>query len=198
VRVTVAVELAVTLDDLLAHLGTGGLTPFGVGRIEDVKKDVTRRLPTHGLDAYYKSRIAWEADLRRAENAIRRKEGLRDVGDEWASQALLFSLVRQIERGAKREHSPTWLRPQRFDVYVPRLKLAIEYQGAQHYEPVDFFGGADALRKRQELDVRKRELSARHGVRLIEWRHDTPIDRDAVRALLNEAALPSYAGADEA
>lgn len=188
VRVALAVELPITLDDLVAHLGTGSLSPFGVGRIEDVKQHLSRRLPAGALTDYFKNRTEWEVALRRAEKAIRRKEGLRDVGDEWATQALLFTLVRELEPGAKREYSPSWLHPQRFDVYVPQLKLAIEYQGAQHYEPIEFFGGEEALRKRQELDRRKRTLSARHRVNLFEWRYDVPVHRDAVRALLDEVA----------
>ena len=52
---------------------------------------------------------------------------------------------------------------------VPSLKTAIEYQGIQHYLPVGFFGGEEALSTRQELDDMKRKLCEETNVRLIEW-----------------------------
>lgn len=43
------------------------------------------------------------------------------------------------------------------------------YQGIQHYESVDFFGGKEALEHRQKLDARKRQLCADNGVSLLAW-----------------------------
>ena len=39
----------------------------------------------------------------------------------------------------------------------PPLRKEIEYQGIQHYHPVEFFGGEEALSLRQELDQQKRK-----------------------------------------
>ena len=41
-------------------------------------------------------------------------------------------------------------------VPLPLLRTAIEYQGIQHYHPIEFFGGEEALLTRQELDRQKR------------------------------------------
>ena len=81
---------------------------------------------------------------------------------------------------------------------MPGLGLAIEYQGVQHYEPIDLFGGADGLAKRQEMDDRKRaadNLAA--GIRLIEWRYDEPVNVEAVRERIrvNPKTGPSQGGA---
>jgi hypothetical protein len=67
---------------------------------------------------------------------------------------------------------PEWLGSQRLDVWMPRLKTAVEYNGKQHYEAVGFFGGMEGLRKQQELDVRKTALCAENGVRLFIVRFD--------------------------
>ena len=50
----------------------------------------------------------------------------------------------------------------------PPLRKEIEYQGIQHYHPVEFFGGEEALSLRQELDQQKRKLCDENQVRLIE------------------------------
>ena len=60
----------------------------------------------------------------------------------------------------RREARLPWLEGQRLDIFVPALALAIEYNGMQHYFPVDLFGGEQGLADRQEMDPRKREKLA--------------------------------------
>jgi len=55
------------------------------------------------------------------------------------------------------EYSPEWLGRQRFDICFLELNLAIEYNGRQHYESVDFFGGEEGFAKIIERDLRKRD-----------------------------------------
>ena len=37
--------------------------------------------------------------------------------------------------------------PYRLDFYLPKLKVAIEYNGLQHYKPIDYFGGIRQYKK---------------------------------------------------
>ena len=53
------------------------------------------------------------------------------------------------------EYSPDWLYPQRIDIFIKELSVAIEYNGEQHYTPIDIFGGIETFNKQKELDVRK-------------------------------------------
>lgn len=53
------------------------------------------------------------------------------------------------------------------DIYLPKLNVAIEYQGAQHYEPIEFFGGQEAFERTIERDKRKKELCEKHKCILI-------------------------------
>lgn len=62
--------------------------------------------------------------------------------------------------------SPIWLAPQHLDIYLPAHKVAIEYQGEQHYKPIDIFGGAEGLEATVRRDRTKRRLCALAGVRL--------------------------------
>lgn len=53
-----------------------------------------------------------------------------------------------------------------FDFYLPDYNLIIEFQGRQHFEPVDKFGGMEQLLKQQEIDKRKREIAEKQGFNL--------------------------------
>ena len=87
--------------------------------------------------------------------------------------------MRKVHPDTLYQYRPAWLGRQSLDLYIPSLKTAIEYQGIQHYRPVGFFGGGDALSLRQELDRQKRDLCEKNAVRLIEWPYDIePTDKN--------------------
>jgi len=44
------------------------------------------------------------------------------------------------------------------DIFIPELKLAIEYQGQQHYEAFPHLGGDIGLEKRILNDDKKKDL----------------------------------------
>jgi hypothetical protein len=48
--------------------------------------------------------------------------------------------------------------PLRIDFYIPDYDLYIEYNGIQHYQSVDFFGGQKRFEKQQEYDSLKNNL----------------------------------------
>lgn len=51
---------------------------------------------------------------------------------------------------------------------MPEYKIALEYQGEQHFSPIDIFGGEEGLKNSQARDKRKKQLSTRNGISLIE------------------------------
>lgn len=55
----------------------------------------------------------------------------------------------------------------KYDFYLPDLNIAIEYNGKQHYEPVEYFGGEKSFIKQQERDKRKSRLSKENDIELI-------------------------------
>ena len=94
------------------------------------------------------------------------------IKPKWKHELSLFHALRKQFPDILYQYRPDWLGRQSLDLYIPSLCTAIEYQGIQHYLPVEFFGGEDALALRQELDQNKRELCALNHVRLIEWPYD--------------------------
>lgn len=56
----------------------------------------------------------------------------------------------------------------RFDFFVPKNNLVIEYQGEQHYEPVVIFGGEQSFKLQKKKDKLKREFCEARGIKLVE------------------------------
>lgn len=122
--------------------------------------------------------------LREGENILREAHGLPKIGEGWVSEMELFNLVQSFFPDAQNHISPEWLKPQHLDVYVPTEKLAFEYQGQQHYEPVDFFGGQKSFEEIVKRDKRKRLKCKKNGVVLIYWRYDEAINKKVLKIKL--------------
>lgn len=56
----------------------------------------------------------------------------------------------------------------RFDFYIPEWHMAIEYQGQQHFEAIDYWGGEEKLQLQQANDERKRIFCRDKRIILIE------------------------------
>lgn len=54
-----------------------------------------------------------------------------------------------------------------YDFYIPDQNILIEYQGIQHYEPVDYFGGEDKFKVQQKHDQMKSDYAKSHNYNLI-------------------------------
>ena len=54
-----------------------------------------------------------------------------------------------------------------YDFYLPNYNLLIEFQGRQHYEAVDKFGGEEQLKTQQDIDLRKHQLAKKLNIDLL-------------------------------
>lgn len=54
-----------------------------------------------------------------------------------------------------------------FDFYLSEYNILIEYQGIQHFQPVECFGGEKQLAVQQEIDERKKHIAIEDGYKLI-------------------------------
>lgn len=55
----------------------------------------------------------------------------------------------------------------RFDFYLPALNICIEYDGRQHFEPVDVFGGKEEFELTKIRDLLKEEFCKKAKIKLI-------------------------------
>jgi hypothetical protein len=54
-----------------------------------------------------------------------------------------------------------------FDFYLPSLNTCIEFDGAQHHRPIDWFGGLDTFEKIKKRDKIKTEYCEKNNIKLI-------------------------------
>jgi hypothetical protein len=60
------------------------------------------------------------------------------------------------------QYSCGWLNRQSLDFYLYEYNLAIECQGIQHFESIEFFGGADEFKKIIKK-IRKKKINLMLG-----------------------------------
>lgn len=54
-----------------------------------------------------------------------------------------------------------------YDFFIPNQSILIEYQGKQHYEPIDYFGGESQFKVQQKHDKMKLDYAKLHNYNLI-------------------------------
>lgn len=62
--------------------------------------------------------------------------------------------------------------PLPFDFYLPDSNTIIEYNGIQHYEPIEFFGGQKSLDYRKKLDIIKSDYCEENNIKLVIIKYD--------------------------
>ena len=114
---------------------------------------------------------------------------------KWVNEYKLFTLVRVIFPDAEYQYSADWLEHQVLDIYIPSINCAIEYQGEQHYQPVEYFGGEQKLLSQEEMYQIKRKKCEEHGVLLLEWPYSLQIHMPSLCTFLR-GSVPEDSIAD--
>ena len=103
---------------------------------------------------------------------------------KWKSEQQVYAIVREKYDDAIYQFHADWLGRQSLDVYIPSLNLAIEYQGQQHYEPLEIFGGKEKFNLQQQQDLKKKKLCAENNIILVEWKYDIKPSKRNLNELL--------------
>lgn len=108
---------------------------------------------------------------------------------KWVTEELVLKLTKKLYKQYTviYQYKPFFLRSSfggqmSYDIYIQDLKVAIEYQGKQHFEPVDFFGGKEAFEKGKIRDEEKRKLSNEHGIKLVYINFDEVITTELIKS----------------
>lgn len=125
------------------------------------------------LESSQMAKTLCDSLVRDAENTARESLGHLHVGQGWVSETELFNLLRLhfsqvttvIQHG-----KPQGFGRQHLDVWFPDWSIGIEYQGAQHDQAVDYFGGEEGWKNTVARDSKKRELCSQLEIKLIEVR----------------------------
>ena len=98
----------------------------------------------------------------------------------WKGEYEMYLLAKKLYPDAIYQYHCEWLGRQSLDVFIPSISLGIEYQGIQHYEAIDHFGGEEAFTRRVELDNQKRKLCATNHIKLLEWKYNSPLTKNSL------------------
>lgn len=84
------------------------------------------------------------------------------------------------------KHLP-WLGLQSLDIYIPAINVGIEYDGLQHYQPVDVFGGESTFVATVKRDEMKNQKCKENGCKLFRMKYDYNDDdfNDLVKEIQN-------------
>ena len=74
-----------------------------------------------------------------------------------------------------------------FDYFIPLLRVCIEYDGKQHFESIDYFGGEQGLIDTQYRDSVKNEYCKNNGIYLIRYNYTQTLDE--IKSLLEEELM---------
>lgn len=133
--------------------------------------------------------ISHEGAKRKYEAIYKQLLDSKQIGSKWISEIKLYTTINKLYPDAVFQYHPKWLGRQSLDVYIPSINIGFEYQGIQHYQPIDYFGGEEAFKKRIELDEKKKRLCMENNVKLIEITYKDTISIKTIKDKMKHVAL---------
>jgi len=101
----------------------------------DLMKNKPKVIPSHP-DSFYKEWESWKSFLNI-------KDGKSSTGENSIREYL--NINNMVFESEKTFENCRNIKVLRFDFYCPNENLCIEYDGKQHYQSVDYFGGEEYL-----------------------------------------------------
>lgn len=187
-RLIFRLKLPIRARDIIIHCGTGHITEFAKNLREQfiLKCENDLQSEHHKGVRLYNDYSFRKKFFKNRENQLRLALNVPEIGKANVSQYLLYTLVMEHFSSVKYEYSPAWLGRQRYDIYIPKHKVAIEYNGQQHYMPIEIWGGEEGFAKQQARDREKVAKSRANNVELRVWRYDREITRENVKHFLRD------------
>lgn len=123
------------------------------------------------------------------ESIARQEFGFRPVGEGWVSETLLYQIVCRVTHPHRvlRHHRPDWLNGLELDIYIPERRMAIEYQGQQHFHPIEAWGGSAGLAAVRARDAKKARACKKQGILLVTIDYTEPLSDEHVRTVIARA-----------
>ena len=124
-------------------------------------------------------------------NLVKEKFELNSLGGTSKSEALVYQMVCEVvgRNQVERHYRPKWLHGLEIDIWIPNLKIGIEYQGVQHYVPFEAWGGEAGLLDLQARDMAKRKYCLAEEIQLIELRYDEEVSVERLREILSTGRI---------
>lgn len=138
----------------------------------------------------YQEEILKNAQMGFYDNYERQEYNITEY--RWKSEELMLNCIKEVFKQNKiiHQHRPYFLHTTTgqlsYDVFVCGKNIAFEYQGKQHFEPVEIFGGKENFDKQVLRDKLKMELSKKNGITLIYINYWENISVDLIKQKIKE------------
>jgi len=116
-----------------------------------------------------------------------------DISDyKWKSEELCFKSVQELYKHNTviHQHRPYFLRTDTgqlsYDIFICGKNIAIEYQGKQHFEPIELFGGKENFETQQKRDEIKKRLSKENNIHLVYVNYWEDITKELIKSKISE------------
>ena len=157
-------------------------------RVEDefteyLKISATLNTPSFSKPTYSKARDRIRSLL---SLLVKERFEIESLGGSSHAEITILKMVKELLPTQKiiSHFRPDWLNRLEIDIWIPEMNIGIEYQGEQHYHPIEIWGGEVGLKDLQIRDSRKRKICKERGVRLIEIKYDEAISKSSLAKLL--------------
>ena len=102
----------------------------------------------------------------------------------WKNEFTLYRYIKELIPDTVYQAQPKWLKPQSLDIYIESKSIGIEYQGVQHFHPVDYFGGENGYLETVQRDKKKMQKCNENGVQLLYWNYQETVTKLSVEDFL--------------
>lgn len=111
---------------------------------------------------------------------------------KWKNEYLLYEICKKLYGSQViYQYRPSFLKLKNsqlsYDIYLSEYRIAIEYQGIQHFKPVDYFGGLESFADVQRRDKLKKELSKKAKIPLIEITYKENVTSELIKTKVQTA-----------
>lgn len=170
----------------LCHYCNGGIPKHIYGSSMYYSSFLQRYLPYHRLISrkkYGRMLLTEDLDYKAVENELRERFGFPKIGQKWLTEIALYKMIKLIfsDREVIHHYRGSELQGLELDIWIPSLRLGIEYQGIQHYKVVEHWGGQEGLDMRIANDKKKKKLCTELNYVLVEFNHTETLTEDFVR-----------------
>jgi hypothetical protein len=114
---------------------------------------------------------------------------------EWKNQKRLGEVLEQLFPGkVKRQDNLEFLKRQKVDFSIRDLRLAFEYDGQQHFNPVRFGGisqkeAISLFKNMVRLDKQKNKLCQENNIRLVRIRYNEPLTIEYIKSKIEQMSI---------
>lgn len=119
------------------------------------------------------------------------------INPRWLNEFSLYVITDAFFPDAIYQYRVEWLGRQSLDIFIPSIDTGIEYQGKQHYEAIDFFGGEEGFIKVKQLDEKKKLLCQKNNIKLIEWAYTEEVNLTNYYKMLKYHKIAKVMGSDK-